>query len=48
MHEDTPPPGATAPVFYAQEEDGHGEGSTLFGFWLYLMGDAIIFALFEF
>jgi cytochrome o ubiquinol oxidase subunit 3 len=44
MHETTPPPGATAPVFYEQEEHAHGDGGTLFGFWLYLMGDCLIFA----
>ncbi|XOC83295.1 cytochrome o ubiquinol oxidase subunit III (plasmid) [Microvirga sp. M2] len=41
----TPPPGATAPVFYQQEEHAHGEGGTLFGFWIYLMGDSLIFAV---
>ncbi|WP_414475377.1 cytochrome o ubiquinol oxidase subunit III [Microvirga sp. M2] len=45
MHEMTPPPGATAPVFYQQEEHAHGEGGTLFGFWIYLMGDSLIFAV---
>jgi len=45
MHEMTPPPGATAPVFYAQEEHAHGDGGTLFGFWIYLMGDSLIFAV---
>ena len=45
MHETTPPPGATAPVFYDEEGHAHGDGGTLFGFWLYLMSDAIIFAL---
>jgi cytochrome o ubiquinol oxidase subunit 3 len=44
MHETTPPPGATAPVFYEQEEHAHGDGGTLFGFWLYLMSDCLIFA----
>jgi cytochrome o ubiquinol oxidase subunit 3 len=45
MQENTPPPGATAPVFYEQEEHAHGEGSTLFGFWLYLMSDSLLFAV---
>ena len=45
MHETTPPPGATAPVFYEQEEHAHGDGGTLFGFWLYLMSDCLIFAM---
>ena len=45
MHETTPPPGATAPVFYEQEEHAHGDGGTLFGFWLYLMSDCLIFAV---
>jgi cytochrome o ubiquinol oxidase subunit 3 len=45
MHENTPPPGATAPVFYEQEEHAHGEGGTLFGFWLYLMSDSLLFAV---
>ncbi|MBM6596532.1 cytochrome o ubiquinol oxidase subunit III [Microvirga sp. BT291] len=41
----TPPPGAKAPVFYEQEDHAHGDGGTLFGFWLYLMGDCLIFAV---
>ena len=41
----TPPPGATAPVFYEQEEHAHGDGGTLIGFWIYLMGDSLIFAV---
>jgi cytochrome o ubiquinol oxidase subunit 3 len=45
MHETTPPPGATAPVFYEQEEHAHGDGGTLFGFWLYLMSDCLVFAV---
>jgi len=44
MHETTPPPGATAPVFYDEEGHAHGDGGTLFGFWLYLMSDCLIFA----
>jgi cytochrome o ubiquinol oxidase subunit 3 len=45
MHELTAPPGATAPVFYEQEDHAHGDGGTLFGFWLYLMSDCLIFAV---
>src|SRR3954466_7828672 len=45
MHETTPPPGATAPVSHEQEEHAHGDGGTLFGFWLYLMSDCLIFAV---
>jgi cytochrome o ubiquinol oxidase subunit 3 len=45
MHEVTAPPGATAPVFYEQEEHAHGDGGTLLGFWLYLMSDCLIFAV---
>jgi cytochrome o ubiquinol oxidase subunit 3 len=45
MQEDTPPPGATAPVFYEQEEHARGEGGTLFGFWVYLMSDSLLFAV---
>ncbi len=44
MHEITAPPGATAPVFYEQEEHAHGDGGTLIGFWMYLMSDSLIFA----
>lgn len=44
MHEDTAPPGAAAPLFYLKEET-HGEGATLFGFWLYLMSDCLLFAV---
>ena len=29
MQEPTAPPGATAPVFYEQEEHAHGDGGTL-------------------
>ena len=40
------PPGATAPVFYARDEEPHPPGaSTMFGFWLYLMSDCLIFAM---
>ena len=45
MHETTAPPGAAAPVFHVQEEHAHGEGGTLFGFWLYLMSDCLLFAV---
>jgi cytochrome o ubiquinol oxidase subunit 3 len=44
MHEMTAPPGATAPVFY-EPEGAHGDGGTLFGFWLYLMSDCLLFAV---
>ncbi len=43
MHTDTAPPG-TEPVFHLEEEH-HPEGSTLLGFWLYLMSDCLIFAV---
>jgi cytochrome o ubiquinol oxidase subunit III len=45
MQEPTAPPGATAPVFYEQEEHAHGDGGTLIGFWMYLMSDSLIFAV---
>src|SRR3954454_18351193 len=45
MHEMTPPPGATAPLFYEQQEHAHPDGGTLIGFWIYLMGDSLIFAV---
>lgn len=41
----TAPPGATAPVFYEKEEHAHGDGGTLFGFWLYLMSGCLVFAV---
>lgn len=44
MHEQTAPPGAEAPAFYETEER-HAEGSTLLGFWLYLMSDCLVFAV---
>lgn len=44
MHEMTAPPSATAPMFH-EEEDAHGDGGTLFGFWLYLMSDCLVFAV---
>lgn len=45
MHESSAPPGAAAPVFYETEEHAHGDGGTLFGFWLYLMSDCLLFAV---
>ena len=46
MHAETAPPGAAAPVFYQTDEEGHhSEGSTMLGFWLYLMSDCLIFAI---
>ncbi|MBP2314679.1 cytochrome o ubiquinol oxidase subunit III [Azospirillum soli] len=36
---------AEAPVFYDVEEAAHAESSTLLGFWIYLMSDALIFAV---
>ncbi len=45
MHTDTAPPGTAAPVFFVTDEEGHhSEGSTMLGFWLYLMSDCLIFA----
>jgi cytochrome o ubiquinol oxidase subunit 3 len=39
-------PGDDAPVFYLRDEHPHPEGSsTMFGFWLYLMSDCLIFAM---
>jgi cytochrome o ubiquinol oxidase subunit III len=46
MSEATIPPGTQAPVFY--ETDEHHQdagGSTMLGFWLYLMSDCLIFAM---
>src|SRR3954462_5586530 len=34
-----------APVFYDTDEHGHAEGSTILGFWLYLMSDSLIFTV---
>src|SRR3954449_12980671 len=45
MHEMTAPPGATAPVFFEQEQHAQAEGGTLIGFWLYLMSDCLLFAV---
>jgi cytochrome o ubiquinol oxidase subunit 3 len=39
-------PAVQAPVFYLVDEHEHAEGgSTMFGFWLYLMSDCLIFAM---
>ena len=46
MSEATIPPGAQAPVFYETDEHHHDAGgSTMLGFWLYLMSDCLIFAI---
>ena len=46
MNEATIPPGAQAPVFYETDEHQHDAGgSTMLGFWLYLMSDCLIFAM---
>ena len=37
--------GVEAPVFYDTDEHGHAEGSTMLGFWIYLMSDSLIFAV---
>jgi cytochrome o ubiquinol oxidase subunit 3 len=40
------PPGASAPVYYETDEHHHEPGgSTMLGFWLYLMSDCLIFAM---
>lgn len=31
--------------FYVADEEGHGEGATLLGFWIYLMSDCLVFAV---
>ena len=37
---------AKAPVFYLADEEHHAEGgSTMLGFWIYLMSDCLIFAV---
>jgi cytochrome o ubiquinol oxidase subunit III len=37
---------AEGPVFYLTDEHDHAEGgSTMFGFWIYLMSDCLIFAV---
>ncbi|MEA1085557.1 cytochrome o ubiquinol oxidase subunit III [Sphingomonas sp. M6A6_1c] len=46
MSEATIPPGTQAPVFYETDEHHHDAGgSTMLGFWLYLMSDCLIFAM---
>jgi len=38
-------PAAAAPEFYRLDDEGHAAGgSTLLGFWIYLMSDALLFA----
>jgi cytochrome o ubiquinol oxidase subunit 3 len=37
--------GSGQPAFYVLDEHEHAEGSTLLGFWIYLMSDALIFAV---
>jgi cytochrome o ubiquinol oxidase subunit 3 len=44
MSSTTHSPSAEAPEFYITEEH-HPEGSTMLGFWLYLMSDCLIFAI---
>ena len=40
------PPGTEAPVWYDTDEHHHeAGGSTMLGFWLYLMSDCLIFAM---
>jgi len=34
-----------SPVFWEAEEHAHAEGSTMLGFWIYLMSDSLIFAV---
>lgn len=37
---------ASVPVFYlTEDEHAHGGGSTMLGFWLYLMSDCLVFAV---
>ncbi|MER2264682.1 cytochrome c oxidase subunit 3 family protein, partial [Methylobacterium oxalidis] len=43
-HAATTPGLAEAPTFHL-EEDHHPEGSTMLGFWIYLMSDCLIFAV---
>jgi len=46
MSVSTPTMNGEAPVFYVADEHDHPPGqSTLFGFWLYLMSDCLIFAM---
>jgi cytochrome o ubiquinol oxidase subunit III len=44
MHADTTVTNGEAPVFYLTEEH-HPEGSTMLGFWIYIMSDCLIFAV---
>ena len=44
-HSGTAAAGAETPVFYDMDEHGHAEGSTMLGFWLYLMSDSLIFTV---
>jgi len=40
------PPREGHPVFYLEDEHAHAEGgSTMLGFWIYLMSDCLIFAI---
>jgi cytochrome o ubiquinol oxidase subunit 3 len=43
-HADTTLANGNAPAFYMTEEH-HPEGSTILGFWLYIMSDCLIFAV---
>jgi cytochrome o ubiquinol oxidase subunit 3 len=44
-HPSTTIPEDEALAFYVAEEHGHSEGSTMLGFWIYLMSDCLIFAV---
>ena len=33
------------PVYFDTDEHGHAEGSTMLGFWIYLISDSLIFAI---
>jgi cytochrome o ubiquinol oxidase subunit 3 len=44
MHAETTVTNGEAPVFYLTEEH-HPEGSTMLGFWIYIMSDCLIFAV---
>lgn len=41
----TPVSDPRQPTFYLTHEDHHPEGSTVLGFWMYLMSDCLIFAV---
>jgi cytochrome o ubiquinol oxidase subunit III len=46
MNVAVPPSQVSDPVFHLVDEHEHGEGgSTMLGFWLYLMSDCLIFAI---